>query len=164
MTDNSVFEYVDKLGETKTFRVLGYNLLVRRCERNINEFLVGTTDKPLSKDARLMIDSMTKQGWCHWCHILAIGPDVYHPRTREQMERFVDRNRGPMTTDTKYVIPWGVECKHMLVGDYVVVPEVSVTNTQWRGVTGYEYDALTDITNIIAWLPETSNESRKRCG
>jgi hypothetical protein len=162
--DSTVFNYTDKEGNEKSMRVLGHNLLVRRCERNSSEFLIGSTDKPLSNDARMMVDSMSKQGWCHWCHVLAIGPDANKPRSPEQMKRFVARKPTALSTEVKYAIPWGVACEDIRIGDFVVLPEVSETNTQWRGVTGYEYDVLTDITNIIAVLPEKDHGTAKRCG
>ena len=161
MRNESVFNYTTPEGERKSFRVLGHMLLVRRCERDENEFLVGEASHELEGQARLMVETMTKRGWCHWCHVLAIGEDARKPRTEEQMAKFKVNHPSPLVRREEYCIPLGVDITGLQTGDFVVVPEVSETNTQWRGVTGHEYDCLTDVTNVIAWLPEERTDVPK---
>ena len=156
--DRSTYTWLDRdTGETKSIRLLGHRLLVRRCERDQSEFFVGTP-KPgeVPRLAELVVEAMTTAGWCHWCEVLAVGPDVGKKRTPAQMLKF--KCRKVHGDDPDFQIPIHVEAGDLSVGDLVILPEGSMyRNTRFRGVTGKEYDSIVDVCNVIAYWKAAEN-------
>lgn len=152
------YDWVDSEDSDHSLTVCGSRLLVRKCLRNDEDFIVGDPDAEITEEARLVIDSMMaseritpNQGHgvrgTNWCHVLAVGPDVGTTKSLESMQKY----REGRKSDKKYNVPWGVGLP-VSVGDYVVLPETSGYGEMWREVTGSKSDIIVDINEIVAWM------------
>jgi len=147
--------WVDDNGHEHELTVRGPRLLVRKCLRNEEDFLVGEAKGELTEEARLMIEGMVRSERMvpqqkgiratNWCSVLAVGPGVGRSRTPREMSRY---KRGK-----QYSIPWGVVLP-VQSDDWVVLPETSGLANMWRGVTGAPHDIMVDMTEIIAYMRE----------
>lgn len=151
------YSWVDDNDKDHSLSVRGPRLLVRKCLRNDEDFLVGEATEEISADARLMIEGMMRSErlvpeagarGTNWCSVLAIGEGVNCSRSPVGMRKY---KRGE-----NYAVPWGVVAP-IDIDDLVVLPETSGYGDMWRGVTGSKYDLLVDVSELISWLPHGCN-------
>lgn len=136
MDNISVAHNVGECGD-KAVRLLGHNVLVRKCVRpdltdEQGEVLVALCEK-------------TKDRTC-WCEVLAVGPECGKPR--RNMSKAELRRRD---------IPF---CLNFIAktGDLVVLPESSKREMMWRGVCGEDSELIVDECELIALLPSEEPE------
>jgi len=158
------YRWKDKDGVVHGMTVRGQRALVRKCERNDGDFLVGEAPDelpdwamPLGRDvSELMVKSQMQSeriapqqrgiGATNWCHVLAISKDASGLRSDYAMRHH--KNKDGYGVRRGVLCPFGV-------GDYVVLPETTGIGAMWRGVTGSKFDFLIDVAEIIAYKPDT---------
>jgi len=156
------YSWVDKDDVDHSLTVRGPRLLVRKCLRNDDDFMVGEPLGEPTPEARLMIEALMRSErlvptagvrGTNWCSVLAVGDKLNQSRSLESMRKY----RHGVNGHTSYMIPWGVVAP-IAIGDCVVLPETSGYGEMWRGVNGSKHDLLVDATEVIAWLQDGSDD------
>ena len=174
MADSSRFTWQNELtGQVKTMTVRGHLVLARRCLEPEENFLVGDVDAAgeATREAQLVVDSVTQRGDLNWFEVLAVGPRVGMVRDEREMERFrlPDTDKGgylyhwPSGRVKRYAIPRG-RVNEIEVGDFVILPECSRYERMWRGVTGSVHDVLVDECEIQLRCPAESVAGEAEAG
>ena len=139
--------------EIKMLRPLGHRILVRVLPRDDGEFLVGDVaaadDKPLSREAEMMLESFREDTTGNWAVVLAISPECDTPRSRDELNENWKNTRSVRNrTGRRWMIP---RCfNHGLkVGDKVSVQEVPDTNQQWHTIGLPSGFVITDEANVL---------------
>jgi len=131
------YEFLDKNLDLRKLWVTPNKILVRKCERNDNDFIVGTPPEEADGLARLYLDNLTKHTPVNWCEVLAVG-------------RFRPWNKTERET---YGIAKGFHLP-LKPGDFVVLPEVSKYGRMWRPVYN-DYDLIVETHEcILAYITE----------
>jgi hypothetical protein len=137
MRNIETHEYLDDNLELRNIRVAPNKVLVRKCERNDNDFLVGEATDEADGLARMYLDKLTKHTPVNWCEVLAVGP--FRPWTK--------------TEQKTYKIAKGFNLP-LKPGDFVVLPEVSKYGRMWRPVVN-EHDLIVETHEcILAYITE----------
>lgn len=131
MKNIDTYEYIDNNLESRKIRVAPNKVLVRKCERNENELLVGRATDEADGLARLYLDKLTKNTPVNWCEVLALGPQRPWNKTEQKT----------------YGIPRGFNVS-LKPGDFVVLPEVSKYGRMWRPVVN-EYDLIVETHECV---------------
>lgn len=144
MTED-VYTWYDENGVQKSLKVLGHNLLVRKCRRNADELLIEGATKPVeglppyllqAADAHLSV--LTERS--NFCEVLAVGSACgtsYHWAERRKLK---------------------LPClgNPVRVGDFVVLPEVSKHERMWNDATGALCDIIVDECEVLVLIPMSS--------
>ncbi len=137
MPDISTHEFIDKNLEYREMRLAPNKVLVRKCQRASEEFIVGMPSEEADGLARLYLDKLTKHTPVNWCEVLAVGH--FRPWTK--------------TEQRTYGIAKGFHLP-LKPGDFVVLPEVSKYGRMWRPVYN-EHDLIVETHEcILAYVTE----------
>ena len=129
-------------GSVMTLNVVGHNMLTRRVEYDLKDFLFDTP-KIATEDAdgmaRLLQDSLTQGKWVHLVEVLAVGGDCGTDRDAKRRK-----------------VKYGY-AKHInnpaRPGDLVALPEFTETGRMWRACTGNDADVMVDEGEAFFIVP-----------
>jgi len=146
----------DDSGEIHSLRAVGHQIMVRRCLRRSEEYLVGDVpEKPAEKivfpdyfvSGEHMLLGLQESMGQSWVEVLAIGDRCGTRRSNPEMKRFL-LPKGEQSNGRKYGIP-----RHLInpvhVGDFVVIPGTSRYSTMYNRITGMEYDGVVDESELM---------------
>lgn len=145
---NENYYFTDDHGVERTLSVTGHRMLVRKCELDGDNFLIGEAGKVEIPEEFLSIgqtqlNSLVKNYRSYVCEVLAVGPLCGRARDRMDWKR-LNRNQ-PVNLRVARHLNNPAE-----PGDFVILPERSLRGRMWVGVTGRDYDILVDECEVIA--------------
>ena len=165
------FSYVNSHNVLRHARLRGHLVLARKCEKNESDFIVGASTQQLerhraenpdlARKAEMVIETMVAHYSINWCVVLAVGPKVGMRRTEKEMDPF----RVGRDSRGKHSYRWGTKrpgkhrpIKHYGIprhvnnpvkpGDFIILPETSIWERMWRGITGSEHELIVDECEI----------------
>lgn len=133
--DQNIFVWKDQAQKIKVCRVAPNKLLLRKCKKPDDPFLIGEAKQESRIADAILADMTNRPSMVYadgWCEVLAVGDK----REYTDMEREM------------YDIPTGFHSPARK-GDLVCIPDSSKYGRHWRcGVTGYDYDVV-----VAEWEP-----------
>ena len=147
--DDSVYRFLDNEGHERSFEVQGHRLLVRKCQKPDQTYLLNDgvpTHEPknpaFAPEVDAILATMTDDTRQNVCEVLAIGRDCGTPRPKADRKRLGIKN----------IVFEGKR------GDFVILPEFDERMhrgvlDKWQSDKNKGYDFTVDEATVVAVIP-----------
>jgi len=143
--EDSKFCWFDKNDKFHRVNLIGRKLIIRRCKRNEDEFIVNPDGEkkkltPEFLDVEdALIDTLSKNTPTFIGEVMAVGPDCGTPRTEKERKRLgLKKHYWPRPEK----------------GWLALMPERDETGKMRRGITGYRFDVACEDYTPIAYITD----------